>query len=147
LSEKTGEKIINAGRSGDTTEDALKRIEEDVLSLDPKLVLIEFGGNDFMQNFPQETTKHNLERMIDLIQKKGAVVILIAVPSISGSFNDVFKNIAKNKKCAYIPNILKGIMARPNLMIDQIHPNENGNKIVADKIYKVLKPVLEEMKK
>ncbi|MBI2252217.1 MAG: hypothetical protein HYU63_05700 [Armatimonadetes bacterium] len=85
IEDKLGEKVINSGISGNTTEDALRRIEKDVLQFEPKIVLVELGGNDFLQQFPKQTTQINLEKIVDIIQKEGAIVILIGAPSLGGS--------------------------------------------------------------
>lgn len=42
--------VINAGVKGDTTDDALARIEKDVLEKDPDMVIICIGANDFLQS-------------------------------------------------------------------------------------------------
>lgn len=143
LQEELGEKIINAGVPGNTTEDALRRIEKDVLANEPRIVLVEFGGNDFLQKVPGETTQANLEKIVNLIQEKGAIVILMSVPSCGSSINKICKKIAKEKKCVYAGNILKGIIAHPDLMADSIHPNEKGHELIAKKILKILRPVIE----
>ncbi|MBI3118467.1 MAG: hypothetical protein HYZ00_07260, partial [Candidatus Hydrogenedentes bacterium] len=48
LAELLGTPVINAGVDGDTTASALKRLEEDVLIEEPRLVIVELGGNDFL---------------------------------------------------------------------------------------------------
>lgn len=56
LSERLGEPVINLGRGGDKTEDALGRIDE-VLNKNPRMTLVLLGGNDF---FKQSTKRKNL---------------------------------------------------------------------------------------
>lgn len=51
LSRKAGVSILNAGVSGDTTRDALARLERDVLSRDPSVVIVWLGGNDILQRY------------------------------------------------------------------------------------------------
>lgn len=48
LSELLGCSVINAGREGDTSSDGLERLEKDVLTYQPRLVIVEFGGNDYI---------------------------------------------------------------------------------------------------
>ena len=38
--------VINSGISGDTTEGALKRVERDIISYNPDLVVVSLGLND-----------------------------------------------------------------------------------------------------
>src|SRR5687768_13408228 len=51
--------VVNAGVSGDTTESALDRIQNDVLSANPRIVIIGLGGNDFLRGMPISTTEAN----------------------------------------------------------------------------------------
>ncbi len=136
--------VINAGRSGDTTREALDRIGEDVLQHDPKLVVIEFGGNDFFQRLPKEQTLRNFDRIVSRIQKQGAIVAIAEVRV--GFLQDVYgrglKEIARRRKAAYIPDILDNILADPGLKIDQFHPNAEGQELIAKKIKKYIEPLL-----
>src|SRR3990167_9273300 len=79
LAEKFGRPVINAGKGGETTYDALKRLPSDVLERNPGLVIVEFGGNDYLQKIPKEETFKNLEEIISKIQDRGATAVLAAV--------------------------------------------------------------------
>src|SRR5207244_1517883 len=57
LSALIGTQVVNAGVSGDTTESALARIDNDVLTRNPRIVLVGLGGNDFLQGVPLATTE------------------------------------------------------------------------------------------
>ena len=59
--------VINLGVSGDTTYDALYRVESDVLSKDPYMVIVEFGGNDFIRKMPKQETAVNMEQIVKKI--------------------------------------------------------------------------------
>src|SRR5206468_2546588 len=56
LSRRLGVPIINAGRSGDTAEAALSRLEQAVLARNPRVVIVLLGGNDFLRRVPREET-------------------------------------------------------------------------------------------
>jgi len=143
LSRKIGQPIINAGRSGDTTERALLRLEEDVLSRDPRVVIILLGGNDFIVRVPPEEVFQNLEKMIEEIQAEGAGVVLVGIRgSIFGSREADFKRLAREKRAGYVPKILNGIFGNSELMSDYNHPNDEGYKMMADRIEPVLKKML-----
>ena len=138
--------VINAGISGDTTEDALARLERDVLSQDPLLVVVILGGNDFLRHYPHQQTFGNLEKIIQRIQGRGAMVVLASVQG--GLFGDVYRKdylrLAKQYKAAFIPNILAGIISNPSLKSDEIHPNAAGYQKMADRIVEAARPLLEE---
>jgi len=144
LSKRTGQAIVNAGANGDTTASATARLEKDVLSQDPRIVIILLGGNDALRQFPVEETFKNLGTMIDQIHEKGAAVILVGVKgSLFGDkYDDEFKRLAKDKEVNFVPNILKDIFGNPQLMTDQIHPNADGHAIIADRIEPILKKLL-----
>ncbi len=144
LSGYLGRKVINAGVSGDTTGDALKRIKRDVLEQDPRMVIVILGGNDFLLKLPEEETFRNLEKIVDLIQSGGAAVTLAEVKTglLKDPYLSGFKRLARQKKTLLIPNILKGIIGNPELMSDPIHPNARGYAVMAKRIYGGIKPYL-----
>lgn len=136
--------VINAGRAGDTTKDALTRIDRDVLNRDPKLVIVEFGGNDFLHSIPTEQTLNNLDLIVGKIQNAGAIVVLVEVKAglIGDKYLAGFKKIAKQRGAVLIPDILKDISDNPDLKSDHIHPNEEGYKIMTSRILKTVKQIL-----
>ena len=142
LSGYLGRKVINAGVSGDTTGDALKRIEKDVLEQNPQMVIVILGGNDFLQRLPKEETFRNLEKIVGLVQSGGAAVTLAEVKTglLNNPYLNGFKNLARHKKTLLIPDILKGIIAKPALMSDTVHPNAKGYAVMAKRIYDEIKP-------
>jgi len=132
--------VINAGLDGDTTTEALKRIKTDVLEKEPYLVIIELGGNDFLRQVPLETTLKNIEEMIKQIQAKGAMVALcdISVGPFMGDYYQGYKNLSKKYKTIFIPHLLRGILTQPELKTDYLHPNAQGQKLISQRIYKVI---------
>ena len=136
--------VINAGRAGDTTEDGLRRIVQDVLNRDPRLVIVQFGGNDFLRGIPKEKTLKNLDKIVKNIQDAGAMVVLVEVRTtlIGDQYLPGFKKIAKQRAAYLIPDVLKGIMTNPNLKSDHIHPNDEGYEIMAARILKAIKSLL-----
>lgn len=138
--------VINAGIDSDTSADGLKRLDADVLEKDPRLVIIEFGGNDFIKGLPMEETAANIRAMADRIQAKGAMVAIFDVSSgmIMGNYRSVLRDIALEKQAIFIPGPLKGILTNPKLKSDFIHPNATGYKMVAHRVYRTIRPYLNE---
>lgn len=132
--------IRNAGVAGDTTERALKRLEQDVLVHDPQVVIVLLGGNDVLQGVRKTNTVSNLRAIVSRIQESGAVVILVGVQG--GVFTDTlagdFRTIASETRGAYVPNILRGIIGHPFLSSDSVHPNAEGYRIMAERILPAL---------
>lgn len=144
LSQKLNMPVINAGVSGDTTQDALDRINQDVLQRDPRMVIVEFSGNDFLHGVPKKVTFDNLDEVVVRILRKKAMVVLVEVAA--GNFGDDyyqgFQEIADRRGALLIPNIMKGIFANSSLKSDEIHPNDAGYRIIADRIYNEINPLL-----
>jgi len=59
------------------------------------------------------------------------------------SFKEIFPELARKNHAALIPFLLEGVGGKPNLnQADQIHQTAEGQKIVAENVWKVLKPIL-----
>jgi len=144
LSELLGKDVINAGRSGETTKDALKRLEEDVLNQNPRLAIVEFGANDAFEHIPLKTTISNLDKIITDIQEKGSMVVLVSVKMalFADDYTREYRELAEQKGALFIPNMLKGVLADSRLKSDTIHPNANGYRKIAERIYKEIKHLL-----
>jgi acyl-CoA thioesterase I len=136
--------VINAGVDGETSPEALKRIDSDALDREPLLVVIEFGGNDFLRQIPLEVTANNIKAMVEKIQAKGAMVAIvdISVGLIMGAYRAPLYNLAKEKDAIFIPKIFSDIFTNPSLKSDFIHPNADGYKIIAQRVYRVITPYL-----
>jgi acyl-CoA thioesterase-1 len=144
-SSRTGIPIINSGVSGNTTAQALARLDADVLSKDPKIVLVLLGGNDYLKRVPKEETFANLRTIVSRIQAKGAVVIILGVRAglITDNYEDGYAEVADEYHAAYVPNVLEGLITDNRYMSDAIHPNDNGYAKIAERVA----PVLERLYK
>jgi acyl-CoA thioesterase-1 len=144
LSRMMSRPIINAGVPGDTTDSALARLEKDVCSRSPRIVLITLGGNDLKNGVAKEEARHNLKIIIQSIQDLGALVVIggIEVPFWGKGFGEVYKQVSDELGAVLIPNIFEGIMGNRELMSDRIHPNDAGYTIIAKKFYDAVKPYL-----
>lgn len=144
LSQKIGQPIVNLGHSGDTTADGIARISQ-LDEYNPKVVLLLLGGNDHLRKIPIPDTHKNLATLIENIQARGSVVVLLGVRG--GLFNDrfdtEFENLRDTYHTAFVSDVLGGLFGKHEYMYDTIHPNNAGYQIIADRIY----PVLVEMLK
>jgi acyl-CoA thioesterase I len=138
LARMTSYSVINAGINGDISSEAVKRIQTDVLDWEPLLVIIEFGGNDYLSKIPLEETVKNVEEMIRLAQGKGAMVALVDISNIlfMGEYRQEFKLLSKKYRTIFIPGILEDIVTNEELKSDDIHPNARGYKIIAYRVYR-----------
>ncbi|RMH24865.1 MAG: arylesterase [Candidatus Hydrogenedentota bacterium] len=144
LGQLCGRRVINAGRGGDTTADALTRLERDVLARDPRIVIVMLGGNDLLRGVAPEQAFANLEKIVQAIQERGALVLLaeIRAPIPAGDFGNRYRELARRTGCVLIPDVLSGIVANPKMKSDQIHPNDAGYELIAKRVYERLRPYL-----
>ena len=144
LSRMISKPIINAGVPGDTTAMAMARLEEDVLSKSPRMVLITLGGNDLKNRISRETAYQNLKNIIVSIQDQGALVIVggISIPFWGRGFGEMYQKVCKETQALLIPNIFDGIIGDKSLMSDPIHPNDKGYTLMAQKFYRTMKPYI-----
>jgi acyl-CoA thioesterase I len=141
--------VINLGVSGNTTTDGLVRLSE-VLRRKPRITIVEFGGNDGLRGLPVETTRANMEQIIEMLQGAGSKVILAGMtlppnygPDYIQPFQQVYTDLAAKYKLTRIPFLLSDVALHPELMQrDGIHPTAEGNEIVAKTVMRYLKPLL-----
>ena len=141
-------RVVNAGISGETTSGGIGRLQA-ALDLKPAVVILELGGNDGLRGLPVDQTRANLDEMIGAFTGAGSQVILAGMTlplnygrDYVGSFEDVFKDLAKKHDLDFIPFFLDGVAGQPGLVQDGIHPNEKGYPIVTETVWKYLEPLL-----
>jgi acyl-CoA thioesterase I len=144
LSEMLNMPVVNSGIDGDSSVEALKRIQTDVLERSPLIVIIEFGGNDFLRKVPIEDTVNNIRQMTDMVQAKGAMVAIVDISSgmFFADYSRAFKKIACEKQAILIPSVLNGIITNPQMKSDFLHPNSEGYRIIAQRVYKGIAPYI-----
>ncbi|MBW2466443.1 MAG: arylesterase [Deltaproteobacteria bacterium] len=144
LSEMIGEPVINAGIPGDTTADALQRLETDVLERSPRIVLLTLGGNDMKNGVDKTIAFKNLRQIVKAIQARNALVVIGGVKMLfwDRGYAAEYEKLADETGALLIPNVLKGLVGHNDLMSDAIHPNEAGYEIMAKRFHKAIEPYL-----
>lgn len=145
LSVMLGRPVINAGRPGDTTAGALERLDQDVLSHAPALVLITLGGNDLKNRLPYDQAFANLGAIITRIrQETGALVVVggIRVPFVGRDLAHGYERVCRETGAVLVPDVYEGIFGRRKLMSDPIHPNDKGYRIMAERFHEAIRPYL-----
>lgn len=143
LSQKIGQPIVNLGVSGDTTADGLARVGE-LDAYNPKVVILLFGGNDYLRRVPENQTFDNLTEIVESVQAKGAIVLLLGVRGglLNDHFDTEFKKLRNTHDTAYVPDVLEGLLGKQQYLSDEIHPNDAGYARIAERVYPVLAPLL-----
>lgn len=140
-------RVSNAGVSGDTSAGLLERTDWLLSDPLPALAVVNIGSNDGLQGLSPEQMDKNIRAIVDKIQAKGIPVALIGVkiPRNLGfgyvaKFEAVHPDIAEDEKIAFMPFLLEGVAANPQLNLsDGIHPNAEGYAIIAKNVFEFLK--------
>ncbi|WP_044555683.1 arylesterase [Shewanella piezotolerans] len=141
LANLSGFNIINAGISGETTKEGLKRLSSVLAKHGPELLILLEGGNDFLRNRPLAETKANLAAMIELAQSQGVTVLLIAVPqkSLFLTASPIYAELAQEYQLVILEETLSDLLASPSKKSDAIHLNDAGYQVLAEAVYQLLR--------
>ena len=144
--------VVNAGLSGDTSAGALRRLDW-ALEGDVRVLVVAFGGNDGLRGLPVSQMKENLSTIIDRARDRNIIVILAGMEAppnfgqeYATQFRQAFREVALAKRVLFMPFLLNNVAGKPELnQADGIHPNQRGTQIVADGVWTVLEPLLDQM--
>ena len=143
--------VVNAGVSGDTSASGLSRLDW-ALQGDVRILIVALGGNDALRGLPASQLQRNLGEIIERAQARRIRVILAGMESppnwgrdYNVSFHKVYTTLAAQFHVPLVPFLLAGVAGTDTLnQPDGIHPTAAGARIVADNVWAVLKPVLQE---
>jgi acyl-CoA thioesterase-1 len=143
--------IVNAGLSGETTASGKNRVEW-ILNQKVDVFILELGANDGLRGIPPSETKTNLQAIIDIVREKNpdTKIILAGMqmpPNLgegyTTEFQNIFPELAQKNNIELIPFLLENVAGIPDLnQGDGIHPTVEGQKILAENVWEVLKDVL-----
>jgi acyl-CoA thioesterase-1 len=139
----------NAGVSGDTTADAVRRLDS-ALVPDTRVLIVALGANDGLRGVPIPTIRLNLETIIERAQSRKIRVLLCGMetPPLRGwqytiDFHRLFPELAGHYGVPLVPFLLFGVAGDPDYNLgDRVHPNAAGMRIMADTIWPYLEPLL-----
>ena len=147
---------INGGLSGETSAGGLRRVDWMLRNTHVDVFVLELGGNDGLRGIEVDATRDNLQAIIDKVRGKypEARIILAGMqvppnlgPRYTEAFKSMYSDLASKNDLPLIPFILEGAALEPDLMqSDDIHPNADGHEVVAENVWEVLKPVLQQMR-
>jgi lysophospholipase L1-like esterase len=161
LKEK-GVEVDAVATGGHRVPDLLKRVDKDVLSKKPTVVVIQIGVNDASGGVTPEKFKEQLEELIGKLEKGGAKVVLCSCTCRVEGYNpensmdkkldalaDVARTITKEKKIPlndlrkafidYWKKHNKDNKKEGFLTYDGNHWTEEGHKYVAEQMLKKFK--------
>jgi acyl-CoA thioesterase-1 len=141
-------RVVNAGVSGDTTAGGLHRLDW-VLRSNPEVVIVALGANDGLRGQPPEAMRANLSAIVERLRAREVRVLLagMRVPTSHGAsyrqqFSAAFSEVGRRAD-AFMPFLLDGVAAVPRLnQADGIHPNADGHRLIVERLWPHLKPLL-----
>jgi acyl-CoA thioesterase I len=141
--------VVNAGVSGDTTADGLRRAPQ-MLAGDIALLVVELGANDGLRGLPIGMIADNLAAIIGEAQRRNVRVLLCGMetPPTHGldysiAFHQIYPNVAARTSVPLVPFLLAGIAFDPRFTgPDGIHPNAAGAERIVDTVWPYLRPLL-----
>lgn len=144
-------RVVNAGLSGETTSGGKNRIDW-VLKQNVDVFVLELGANDGLRGIPVAETKNNLQEIIDFVREQNPEIEIILagmqIPPNMGQeytreFRAIFPDLAEENNVKLIPFLLEDVAGIPELnQQDGIHPTAEGQEILAENVWDVLKPIL-----
>ena len=144
--------VVNAGVSGDTSAGGLRRLDW-ALEGDARVLIVALGANDGLRGLAVGEMKKNLAEIIEQAKERKVVVILAGMeappnygPEYTASFRQAFQDVAREQGVLLIPFLLAGVAGQATLnQADGIHPTDGGAAVVAETVWRVLKPVLDQL--
>ena len=144
-------RVVNAGVSGETSAGALRRL--DWLLRQPfDVLVVETGANDMLRGADVSSTRANLEAVVSRVRagRPEARIVLLgmrAMPNLGLSygrgFARMYEEVAREHDLAFVPFLLEDVAGEPEMNLpDGIHPNTQGQRRLADTVWKVLEDEL-----
>jgi len=143
--------VVNAGVSGETSAGLLRRLDW-VLKRPADVVVVETGANDGLRGLPISATSATIGTVLDRIKRDrpATTVLLVQMeappnmgPEYTRAFHAMFPALAKEHGATLMPFLLDSVAGRTSLnQSDGIHPNNAGEAIVANNVWRALQPVL-----
>jgi acyl-CoA thioesterase-1 len=144
--------VMNAGESGETSANAVRRLDW-VLRSKPAVLVLETGANDGLRGQDVDSLRSNIQKIIDRVREQSPDTRIVlagmeALPNLGADytrrFRAVYPDVAKANNLPLIPFLLVGVGGVDSLnQQDGIHPNERGAEVVARTVWAVLGPLLQ----
>jgi len=142
--------VVNAGRSGATSADGVRRLSG-ALEGNVRVLVVALGANDGLRGTPVERLKSNLSHIVSQARARGISVLVCGMEALpiygldySMQFHRAYRELAEQFEVPLVPFMLAGVIGREEMMQrDRIHPTAAGARMIADNIWPYLKPLAE----
>ena len=144
-------RVVNAGLSGETTSGCARRVDW-ILRQPAAIFVVALGGNDGLRGIRPDVARTNLETILERVHAKYPAAKLVVAgmkmpremgPDFAAAFENIFPAVAAKHQAALIPFLLEGVGGSATLnQPDRIHPTVEGHALVAETVWKALRPLL-----
>ena len=142
--------VVNAGVSGDTSADGLRRTNW-ALEGNVRLLIVALGANDGLRGLAPRQMKDNLQGIITRARQRGIPVLLVGMEAppnygeqYAAAFRQVFRDLARENHVTLVPFLLHGVAGVADLnQSDGIHPTAAGAARVADHLWPAVEDMIE----
>lgn len=136
----TGMNVVNAGVSGEITQEGVARLPQVLDETSPDLLILVEGGNDILRGYDLNRTRANLETMIREAQGRYIPVVMLGVPekNIFSSSAPFYEEIAEEYSVVFDGGLLAGLLKSPSYKSDAVHFNRDGYRLMAEGIHELL---------
>jgi acyl-CoA thioesterase I len=141
LARITGRRVVREGVPGEVSAAGLARLPAALDEHRPQLLILCHGGNDFLRRLPKAQAAENVRAMIRMAKDRGIAVLLIGTPDIVFTLAppDFYGEIAKQSGIPYEGDVLTKILRDASLKADQVHPNAQGYRLMAERVAEMLR--------
>jgi acyl-CoA thioesterase-1 len=144
--------VENAGVSGDTSAGGVRRLDW-ALQGDVRVLIVALGANDGLRGLSVADMKKNLTEIVGRAQDRNITVILAGMEAppnygqeYASAFRQAYREVALKHRVLFIPFLLDKVAGQSALnQGDGIHPNPDGARVIADNVWAVLKPLLDQL--
>ena len=144
-------RVVNAGLSGETTAGGLRRVDW-ILRQPIDIFVLALGANDGLRGISPEVSRQNLQEILERVRTRHPSARLVVAgmqmpremgAEFTAAFGRMFPDVARKYDATLIPFLLDGVGGRRELNLgDGIHPNIDGQAVVAETVWRIIRPLL-----
>lgn len=155
-------KVYNKGVVGARLQNALEMVADSVLNMNPALVILEYSANDFLRSYDVNETEAKMSTLIDTILTSNSEIILLSFVDehtldsppedhpmldhleLARDYLDMLTRLSNKYNLLLIKDCFLNIFGIDTLMSDDLHPNNEGYKKMAENIITALHKTFEQ---
>ena len=152
-SETYAVEFVNAGVSGDTSAGGLARYDWSVASVDPDILVLALGANDYLSGLDPAQTRANLSTIVERAQADGTDVFLVSLSARSSAasapraaaFAAIYPDLAATYGVPLYEGLMDPVFDKPELLMpDGLHPTADGVGAIAQPLADTLAEYLSD---